>query len=141
MAFSVAFHHMGKFVHEPTLHYVGGEVYVVHGQDIDRWSYFEALGLLKDFGYVENVKMWWKPEGTSFAGNLKPLVVDSDALELGNHALKHKCEVEIYVEHMVSVARTIDTIECADNGQGKEGDGIVSGENGKGNEGDGINLL
>lgn len=65
-------------------------MYVVHGQDSDRWSYFEAIGLVREFGYSENVKLWWKPKGVSFEGNLKELLTDSDALELANYALHNK---------------------------------------------------
>ncbi|TKY63422.1 vacuolar cation/proton exchanger 5 isoform X5 [Spatholobus suberectus] len=83
MAFTVVFHHMGKFGFKPSLHYIGGEVHAIHGQDIDTWSLFEAKGLLKDL---------------------------SDAMELGNQSMKYKCEMGICVEHTLSKAELIDSI-------------------------------
>ncbi|KAJ1431893.1 hypothetical protein SESBI_06867 [Sesbania bispinosa] len=53
MGFSVAFYHMGRFIHKPSLRYKGGEIHVFNGLDVDTWSYFEAVGLAKDLGYVD----------------------------------------------------------------------------------------
>ncbi|KAJ1430880.1 hypothetical protein SESBI_07471 [Sesbania bispinosa] len=87
----------------------GGEVHVFHGLDIDTWSYFEAVGLLIDLGYMDKVKMSWKEKGASF-NTLKPLSVDEDAMELSAHVVLRKCEVEIYVEHSVRFTENVHKV-------------------------------
>ncbi|KAJ1382809.1 hypothetical protein SESBI_43931 [Sesbania bispinosa] len=83
---------MGSFVNEPRLHYEAREIHVFHGLEMDTWSYFEALGLAKDLGYVDKdkVKMWWKEKGAPFDQGLKPLAEDDDALELANELIVPK---------------------------------------------------
>lgn len=110
MAFSVAFHHMGSFVLQPKLHYEGGEVHVVHNVDIDKWSYFEAIGLLKDLGYMDPVRLWWKVKRSNSDEFYKELVVDSDAMEAGSDSLSNNCQCDIYVEHVLSC------VEAAEDG-------------------------
>jgi len=60
MGFAVVFHHMGRFERNMRLKYVRGEIHVVKGIDPDFCSFFEALGILKEFKYVGDVKLWWK---------------------------------------------------------------------------------
>jgi len=113
---------MGKFeaFKGRFLRYKGGEEHVVHGLDADRWSYFEALSILKDeFKYDGMVKLWWKPKRGRMDRDLRPLVTDKDALELSGYAENRKEEVQIYVEHVVSTAEPIEFIKAAivdDNG-------------------------
>ncbi|KAJ1431325.1 hypothetical protein SESBI_07177 [Sesbania bispinosa] len=99
---------MGSFVNHPKFQYKGGEVHVFHGLDIDTWSYFEVVGLLKDLGYVDKVKMSWKEKCAKFS-TLKPLCDDDDAMDLSAHVVLRKCEVEIYVEHSVRVTEKVQT--------------------------------
>lgn len=54
--------------------------------------------ILKELGYQDNVKLLWKPSGTSIDVRLKELVVGSDSLKLAKHALGNNCKVEIYVD-------------------------------------------
>ncbi|KAJ1381333.1 hypothetical protein SESBI_45243 [Sesbania bispinosa] len=93
----------GAFVKDPVMRYEGGEVHAFHNLDIDNWSYFEALGLIKDLGYREykSVKLWWKVGGGRMDKKLTCISRDSHALEIGTYALEHKCEVDLYVEHIV----------------------------------------
>jgi len=58
MGFAVAFHHMGMFERNSGLKYVGGEIHVVKGINQDFLSFSEALGIVKDFKYVGDVKLW-----------------------------------------------------------------------------------
>jgi len=60
MGFVVVFHHMGRFERNRGLKYVRGEIHVVKGIDPDFLSYFEALGIEKEFKYAKDVKFWWK---------------------------------------------------------------------------------
>ncbi|KAJ1405698.1 hypothetical protein SESBI_25611 [Sesbania bispinosa] len=125
MGFTVVVHHGGAFVKKPFLRYEGGEVHAFHNLDIDNWSYFEALGLIQDLGYREykSVKLWWKVGRGRMGKNLICICWDSHALEMGNYALEHKCEVDLYVEHtMVSepVVSSGGTLLIANNGGGGE---------------------
>jgi len=56
MGFDVAFHHMGRFKRNMRLKYVGGEIHVVKWIDPDFLSFFEALGIVKEFKYGVDVK-------------------------------------------------------------------------------------
>lgn len=99
MSFSIVIHSMGSWVNEPQLYYKGGEVHVIHGLDVSKWSYFEAMRVLTELGYKGDgdMKMWWKGQGTDF-DSLRDFVLDQDAMDLANYALTHNCEVEIYVQ-------------------------------------------
>ncbi|KAJ1428828.1 hypothetical protein SESBI_08938 [Sesbania bispinosa] len=98
MVFCIAYYHMNSFVNEPRLHCEAREIHVFHGLEMDTWSYFEALGLTKDLGYVDKVKMWWKEKGTPFDRGLKPLAEDDDALELANVAeIEGSCVLNVIV--------------------------------------------
>lgn len=47
MTFSMVVNHFGSFVNEPYLHYKGGEVHMYHGLDVDSWSFFKCVDLVK----------------------------------------------------------------------------------------------
>ncbi|KAJ1390103.1 hypothetical protein SESBI_37719 [Sesbania bispinosa] len=111
MGFSVAFYHMGKFVHKPSPRYKGGEVHVFHGLDTDTWSYFEVVGLAKDLGYVDRFNMWWKHKEVAFKRGLRELRNDEDAFELCNIVVSKKCEMEIYLEHGMSREANVKTLK------------------------------
>ena len=70
MWFVVAFHHMGRFERNKGLKYVGGEIHVVKGIDPDFCSYFETLGIVKEFKYEGDVKLWWKGSKQKLLNNL-----------------------------------------------------------------------
>ena len=95
MGFAVAFHHMGRFERNKGLKYVGGEIHVVKGIDPDFWSYFEALGIVKEFKYGDDVKLWWKGSKEKLLNNLQMLNDDKEAMALANFAEETKEEVDI----------------------------------------------
>ena len=51
MGFSVVIHYKGKFVDKPRIIYEEGELVAFHNLDLDRWSYFELLSLVRELGY------------------------------------------------------------------------------------------
>ena len=110
MGFNVAFHHMGRFERNRGLKYVGGEIHVVKGIDPNFWSFFEALGIVKEFKYGGEVKLWWKGSKQSLLNNLRLLSDDKEAIELANFAEKSKEEVDIYVQHVPSQAEIVHFI-------------------------------
>ncbi|KAJ1378220.1 hypothetical protein SESBI_48087, partial [Sesbania bispinosa] len=99
MGFTVVVHHGGAFVGDRMLGYEGGEVHAFHNLDVDSWSYFEALGLIKDLGYREAVKLWWNVGKGKKGKIFKSISWDSHALEMCQYAVDNNCEVDLYVEH------------------------------------------
>lgn len=103
MSFAVNIYSRGEFVHDPDRHYDHGELHTIHGVDIDRWSYFEALGILRnDLGINGNVRLWWKKFEHKFEEGLKEITLDSHALEMADYALNRmgRHEVDIFIEHL-----------------------------------------
>ncbi|XP_027913371.1 uncharacterized protein LOC114173285 isoform X1 [Vigna unguiculata] len=100
MGFAVAFHHMGRFERNRGLKYVGGEIHVVSGIDTDFWSFFEALGIVKEFKYAGDVRLWWKGSKETLLNNLRLLSDDKEALALAKYAEDRNEEVDIYVQHI-----------------------------------------
>ena len=47
MVFSIKVHHRGHVVHS-IWNYVGGDVTSLADIDVDKWSYFEFVGILKE---------------------------------------------------------------------------------------------
>jgi len=65
-------------------------------------SYFEALGIVKEFKYGGDVKLWWKGSKQKLLNNLRLLNDDNEALVLANFAEETNEEVNIYVQHVPS---------------------------------------
>ncbi|WVY93030.1 hypothetical protein V8G54_032118 [Vigna mungo] len=87
MVFEILLHHMGRFVNDKGLRYVGGEEHVIVGVDPDRWSYFEALGIIKEqFKYGADFKLWWKGSREIKMNNVRLLSDDRDAMNLAKYA-------------------------------------------------------
>jgi len=86
MGFTVAFHHIGRVERNSGLKYVRGEIHVVKGIDPDFWSFFEALGILKEFKYAGDVKLWLKGSKQKLLNNLRLLSDDKGALALAKYA-------------------------------------------------------
>ncbi|KAJ1404518.1 hypothetical protein SESBI_26503 [Sesbania bispinosa] len=103
MAFTLVVHHKGAFVSDPFLRYKGGDVHAFYNMEIDNWSYFEALSIVKELGYVGGVKLWWRVGKCEGKHEFKSITWDSHALEMANYAIANNCEVNMVVEH-VSVA-------------------------------------
>jgi len=100
MRFAVAFHHMGRFERIRGLKYVGGEIYVLSGIDPDFLSFFEALGILNEFKYARDVRLWWKGSKETLLNNLRLLSDDMEALTFAKYAEDRNEEVDIYVQHV-----------------------------------------
>lgn len=125
--FTVVMHHMGMLMYEPWLYYDDKEIHAFPRQDIDMWSFFYVVSLLKSLGYDEKMKFRQRVENEDFKGNLKPFLNDTNVMELAKFALSNKGDVAVYVEHTMS---TIECIEQLDNGtvSGKKQE---NGEDGK----------
>ena len=53
----MTFHHIGRFMKSPKLHYEGWKTFYcdVH---YDVWSYFEALRVVMNFKYNDELQLW-----------------------------------------------------------------------------------
>ncbi|KAJ1413543.1 hypothetical protein SESBI_19619 [Sesbania bispinosa] len=79
--------------------------------NIDNWSCFEALSIVKELGYVGGVKLWWRVGNCVRKYEYKSITWDSHALEMGNYAIDHNCEVNLVVEHVsVAVPNVIEAL-------------------------------
>ncbi|XP_057433314.1 uncharacterized protein LOC130726100 isoform X2 [Lotus japonicus] len=112
MSFTVLIHHMGAFRFEPHVHYAGDlvEVHACHGNDIDMWSYFECRTLVKSLGYTANFKIWWRTNEDAAENLYRELLTDDDAMVLASYAIHNKCEVSLFVEHIVEVVDPIEML-------------------------------
>ena len=120
MSFDLVLYHMGRFEKKRGVKYVGGEIHVVKCIDPDRWSYFEALGIVKEFKYGGEVRLWWKGSSESQYNNLRLLNDDKEALNLAKYADDNEEEVELYVEHLPSIPEIIKCIEGVGEEAGQE---------------------
>ncbi|WVZ06586.1 hypothetical protein V8G54_019932 [Vigna mungo] len=88
MAFDISLHHMGKFMNNKGIEYVGGEIHVIKGIDPDR---VQVSG---------EFKLWWKGSKQKAMNNLRILGDDREAMLLSKYAEESNDEVEIYVQHL-----------------------------------------
>ncbi|XP_058756954.1 uncharacterized protein LOC131630180 [Vicia villosa] len=96
--FGVVFHHGGHFVQEGHMYYRGGSDTIVEGQDEDKWSFFEAVSLVRDWGY-EGFRLWRKiPQLDEGFMNV---VDDAACVEIAKHCMACKVDGHIWVEHGV----------------------------------------
>lgn len=95
---NVIFHHGGQFVHDNFMFYMGGNKIIVHGQDPDRWIYFEVVSLVKYLGY-DGFRLWKKIPGVS-EGYFN-FTNDKDAKEIATQCLPNNVDAHIWVKHDV----------------------------------------
>ncbi|KAJ1378976.1 hypothetical protein SESBI_47294 [Sesbania bispinosa] len=67
--------------------------------EVESWSYFEAMSIVKELGYLWGVKLWWRVDQCVGKYEFKSITCDSHALEMDNYAIEHNCEVNLVVEH------------------------------------------
>ncbi|CAI8592066.1 unnamed protein product [Vicia faba] len=85
--FNLVFHHGGSFVQDGHTYYRGGSETTVEGQDEDKWSFFEAVSLVKDWGY-EGFRLWRKIPQTD--EGFTNVVDDAGAVEVAKHYMMTK---------------------------------------------------
>jgi len=126
----VVFHHGGRFESNGSLQYVGQ--FSILACDLDRWSYFEILGILREMGYANVKEMWYAMGGGSFLeGRLELLSDDRGACHMVNIATLNG-QVHLYVVHKVDEAEVVNLLEY--HLVVEEGD--VQGDSGGNIEGD-----
>ncbi|CAI8590916.1 unnamed protein product [Vicia faba] len=76
----------------------GGSEIIVKGQDSNKCSFFEAISLVKDWGY-EGCGLWSKIPGLD--KGFIHFIDDVQAGEISNHNLSSNVDEHIWVEHGV----------------------------------------
>jgi len=96
--FEVVFHHGGKFISDGKLRYKYGESTML-SFDLDMWSYFVVLSVIKGLRYVGENKLWFLVGGSSILDDrLQLLCDDNGALHMANIA-RLNGKVHLFVEH------------------------------------------
>jgi len=108
--FKVVFHYRGKFISDGKLQYEYGESTRL-SFDLDLWSYFVVLSVIKRLGYVGENKLWFSVGGSSVLDDrLQLLCDDSGALHMFNIA-RLNGEVHLFVEHSLFEPQVIEMLE------------------------------
>src|SRR3954464_3408578 len=89
-------YHNGRFVDDDHSVYEEGAISNLR-IDTDTWSYFEFVGVLKDLGYREFEKIWYKDPSLG----MSELVDDKGALEINDIYRVHK-KCDIYIQHTIA---------------------------------------
>jgi hypothetical protein len=100
----ITIHHGGVVQHNPGLTYVGGMTDFIEKYDIDFLSVWEIEDLVRDLGYVNDLRYWYKIDDSDMDELGKPLTNDEQVVDFLNIVEIYKLEgVHIYVEYRVDV--------------------------------------
>ncbi|WVZ07735.1 hypothetical protein V8G54_021081 [Vigna mungo] len=121
----VVFHHGGKFLNDGSFGYRGGETSNLM-IDIDRWSYFEMLAILKEMGYINVKELWYSLGGRVLEDKIELITDDKGAMHVVNIALLNG-KAHVFVVHKVCDPVYLLQLEY-NVGQGGEDDNVGEGE-------------
>src|SRR3954468_9842630 len=99
---TLTLHHSGHFVDSEKTDYVGGKC-IQLDVDVDRWSYFELVGVLKDLGYTKVATIYYKDPQLGMSA-LKDDKGANDVVDL----FRVHLEVHIFIEHVLSQPEFIE---------------------------------
>lgn len=57
--------------------------------DLNKWSYFEVFGIVKDLKCDIEVRLWWTNDGPKSIAGYRAIKLDIDATELGKYFVEH----------------------------------------------------
>ncbi|CAI8617151.1 unnamed protein product [Vicia faba] len=117
--FNLVFHHGGSFVQDGHTYYRGGSETTVDGRDEDKWSFFEAVSLVKDWGY-EGFRLWRKIPQTD--EGFTNVVDDAGAVEVAKHCMSCRVHDDLWVEHGVEDMMTKVLVPNVDDFSTSNGD-------------------
>ncbi|KAJ1396026.1 hypothetical protein SESBI_32855 [Sesbania bispinosa] len=100
-------HHGGKFVKDDKngLEYVGGEIDVWEGLDVDTMCLWTPSDLCKEHGYVRFDNIWWHNPDFDLEKGLRPLAEDLDVRQMCNIGKVRDWEMHIYFEHPIDTPK------------------------------------
>ena len=102
-------HHGGKFVRDPKLKYVDGEILKWKVYDVDRVGYFRIEKKIRSMGYFQKPKIYWLPRGSLIENGLRFIYNDDFFYEI--IPLIEVFEVvhmELFIEHVVDEPEIIN---------------------------------
>jgi len=135
--FEMVVHHVTILLNNGSLEYIRD--ISMWSCDLDRWSYFEVVDIVKQIGYVAIKELWYVIGLGSLLGKRFHLLCnDTGAMDIV-HIGKQWGQVHLFVIHTISTAKIVEMLEypVEDNiqenyegeGQGGGGvDGEVEGE-------------
>ncbi|KAJ1400057.1 hypothetical protein SESBI_29893 [Sesbania bispinosa] len=100
-------HHGGKFLRDDknVLEYVGGEIDVWEGLDVDTMCLWTPSDLCKEHGYVRFDSIWWHNPDFNLEKGLRPLAEDLDVRQMCNIGMVRDWEMHIYFEHPIDTPK------------------------------------
>jgi len=147
MLLDMTIHHGGVVQHNPSLQYVGGLKDEIKNYDIDFLLAWEIEDVVRDLGYVNDLRYWFKMDDNDMEELGKPLTNDEHVVDFLNIVEVYGLtSVHIYVEHRVDEPDIVGEVlflpplEGDDeenvglgNGEGDAGLGNAEGDAGLGN--------
>ncbi|CAL5198392.1 unnamed protein product [Lathyrus oleraceus] len=101
MNFNLIFHYMGRFLRDCLISYTGGHEHEIE-IDLDKWSLFEAIGIVKEITELEHSEFWsWWYNNDDDRYNIT--VSDTNAEKVYQYTMEMKSTLHIYVEHKGNV--------------------------------------
>ncbi|KAJ1438046.1 hypothetical protein SESBI_03478 [Sesbania bispinosa] len=100
-------HHGGKFLKDDknVLEYVGGEIDIWEGLDVDTMCLWTPSDLCKEHGYVRFDNIWWHNPDFNLEKGLRPLAEDLDVRQMCNIGMVRDWEMHIYFEHPIDTPK------------------------------------
>ncbi|KAJ1376370.1 hypothetical protein SESBI_50021, partial [Sesbania bispinosa] len=100
-------HHGGKFLRDDknVLEYVGGEIDVWEGLDVDTMCLWTPSDLCKEHGYVRFDSIWWLNPDFNLEKGLRPLAEDLDVRQMCSIGMVRDWEMHIYFEHPIDTPK------------------------------------
>jgi len=140
MLLDITIHHGGVVQHNPGLQYVGGLTDEIKNYDVDFLSAWEIEDIVRDLGYVNDLKYWFKMDGNDVEELGKPLTNDEQVVDFLNIVEVYGLtSVHIYVEHRVDepdiVGEVLFLPPPEGDDEGDAGLGNAEGDAGLGNAG------
>ncbi|KAF9592715.1 hypothetical protein IFM89_016947 [Coptis chinensis] len=112
--YSLELHHGGAFVHCPILSYENGKTMYYSDLEIDKLSYFELVGIVKELGYQTFASLYYNVPWKSLENGLRLVSNDVDT-NLMIEEIKKQGAIEVYVENCVEEKILGDVCSETDN--------------------------
>jgi hypothetical protein len=133
MLLDMTIHHGGVVQHNPSLQYVGGLKDEIKNYDIDFLLAWEIEDVVRDLGYVNDLRYWFKMDDNDVEELGKPLTNDEQVVDFLNIVEVYGLtSVHIYVEHRVDEPDIVGEVLFLPPPEGDD-EGNSEGDTGLGN--------
>ncbi|KAJ8436460.1 hypothetical protein Cgig2_018593 [Carnegiea gigantea] len=96
----------GKFVIEPVFKYEGGDVMDIYNFDVDKLSYFELKGCIKELSFDNVVDLYYEILGLDLKSNLRKGKIDIESIDMVACVKAHKALI-VFTIHELDEPRLI----------------------------------